>query len=285
MNAYFYFMNTLNKYIIIIITSFLVASCNQKKSDFESNNQIAEEVTNEKNIHPFTTSIEEKHGAQIWNTKEAVKLDLIVEFGGNTLIDGTLSMLTSTGKTRIDQKDSLNTVAIFDGENSFVSPAASSFAGARFHLLTWPYFLAAPFKLNDPGTELEETGNKDMFGREVPSAKLTFESGIGDTPDDWYVLFKHEENGVLKALAYIVTFGKSTEKASEDPHAVVYNDFQTIEGVTLSKTWDFYGWTDDSGFGDEQIGKVTISNIEFVSASEIDFNVPEDNREEELPSS
>ena len=271
-------LNTTCNLILIIVILFSCSSSEKKEDKLVETTYVGTSKS-----HPFAQLIEEAHAKTLWMTKEAIKFDLVVEFGGNTIIDGTMTMLTSTGKTRIDLKDSINTVLIFNGEKSFISPANSTFGGARFHLLTWSYFLAAPFKLNDPGSKLEEQGNKNMFGTEVPVARLTFESGTGDTPDDWYIVFKNPDDGTLSALSYIVTFGKSVEQANSDPHAVVYKDYELIDGILLSKTWDFYGWTEENGFSKETIGKVTLSNIQFISTSEADFNVSENSKEESLP--
>ena len=52
---------------------------------------------------------------------------------------------------------------------------------------------------------------------------MTFDRGIGDAPDDWYVVYKDNNSDLLAALVYIVTGGgTSVEVAEEDPHTITY---------------------------------------------------------------
>ena len=232
----------------------------------------------------FATAIEAYHQKEAWDSKTALAFDTKITFGGQTYLDCRITMLTSTGQVRIDLNDSLNTRMVWTGEEATVSPADSPAGGARFHVLTWPYFVAAPFKLQDPGAKLEETGTAQVGEQAAATAKLTFDSGIGDSPDDWYVVFKDAETAELLALSYIVTFGKSVSDAEADPHAILYNNYTEVDGVRLATEWSFTGWRQDSGFSDE-IGSATLSNLSFVEPASDFFDVPADHRVEALPPS
>ncbi|MEM6456434.1 MAG: hypothetical protein AAF772_15190 [Acidobacteriota bacterium] len=230
----------------------------------------------------FATTIEDAHGAERYHRHAALEADLTVNFGGSTIIDGSMLMRTDTSGVRIVQK--AGPVAVFDGQRAWVTPDATAFPRARFHLLTWPYFLAAPAKLQDPGTQLEPTGKHTLHDVAHPTAKLTFSAGIGDSPDDWYVLYRNPENDQLRAMAYIVTYGKSTsETAKAVPHVIVYDDYQTVDGVTLSTRWTFYDWNEKDGAVGDPIGDVTLANLRFVEPSADAFRQPASAVEDALP--
>jgi hypothetical protein len=139
----------------------------------------------------FVASLERAHGIAAWRTHEAIETTMRVTFGESTAIDGTVLFDQHGGRVRIEQRD--GTLLVFDGEKAWVSPPEADFQAARFHLLTWPYFLAAPFKLRDPGTHLEPLADLTTHGESHPAARLTFDDGVGDAPDDWYILYREPE--------------------------------------------------------------------------------------------
>ena len=233
------------------------------------------------NAGDFADSIETAHGKRAWYAQQAVQAKVKVTFGGTTMIDGTMLFTPSVGRARIDQAD--GTSIVFDGSRAWVSPASSPLEMARFHVLTWPYFLAAPFKLNDPGTNLEPLGELPLQDTAHGAARLSFDPGTGDAPDDWYILYRDPDNDRLAAMAYIVTYGKPVAQVREEPHAIVYEDFDTIDGVTVSTTWRFYHWSREKGPHGDPIGHVTLENVEFVKPGDQAFAKPEDAREDRLP--
>ncbi len=232
-------------------------------------------------VSGFAGPIEQAHRSQAWRSKKALRANLRVDFGGQTILDGSLLMDTPGGLSRIELKD--GTVAVFDGREAWVSPSGSQMQRARFHLLTWPYFLAAPYKLTDPGAKLEEKGRQQLQGKTYETALLTFEAGTGDTPEDWYLLYRDQASSQLYAMAYIVTYGTDAEEAAADPHAVTYHQFTEVDGVPIPTQWDFWTWREGQGIVGEQLGQVIISDVRFVEPGPADFVKPPDSRADALP--
>jgi len=220
----------------------------------------------------FTAPIEKAHQAERWLEKGSIKTDIHIKFGGNTVIEATMHMQTSTGKTRLDVDENIS--AAFDGNDVWIAPNDTALARADFHVLTWSYFLAIPYKLNDPGTILEDRGIQSLGNKTYDTAMLTFEEGTGDTPDDWYLIYRNQETDMLYALAYIITYGKTSDEANQDPHAITYEDFETIDGVPVSTTWKFWGWDEETGLSEQQTGEGILSNIEFVEVPEGFYQQP-----------
>ncbi|HEX2253229.1 MAG TPA: hypothetical protein VHQ65_08175, partial [Thermoanaerobaculia bacterium] len=229
----------------------------------------------------FAGPIEESHGAEAWRRQEAVAADVVLEFGGDRVFEGRLLFPPDMSASRLELAG--GTVAVWDGEAAWVSPASAELPRARFHLLTWPYFLALPFKLRDPGTRLEDLGERPLSGTAYQAARLTFEPGTGDTPDDWYVLYRDPASERLIAAAYIVTYGTPAEQAEAEPHAITYEDFQEVEGVQVPTTWRFWSWNEEEGVDGEPIGRVALENVRFGPAPAGAFERPEDAREDALP--
>jgi hypothetical protein len=243
--------------------------------------EIAEREGTPEAEEDFVTPIERAHSAAIWRQKEAFQSGIVVRFGGNTILEGRMLTTPSMSRTRIENAS--GAVAIWDGNNAWVSPGAAEFPEARFHALTWPYFLSAPMKLRDPGARVEPLGGKELRRERFETAKLAFDPGVGDTPDDWYVLYRSPESGRLHAMAYIVTFGTSREDAEKEPHAVTYDEYVNVDGVPIPTRWTFWMWNEAQGIHGEPIGEVTLENPSFVAPEASAFAVPADARKEELP--
>jgi len=252
------------KNLTFLLIFLSIISCKQnseEKIPVEPDNGIGDGATPPK-VFSFSENIEEAHNKTAFMMKEAVSFDINLKFGGNTRLEGTVSMTTNSSKVRLDKAD--GSVLVFDGENVYINPASAKKEGARFDIFTWQYFFAMPFKLTDPGTVWEKLEPKMIDSTKYDTARLSFETNVGDSPDDWYVVYKDLQTNRLKAAAYIVTFGQNQEKAEEDPHAIIYSDYKSVENVEIATKWSFHNWNSQEGFG-EKLGEATISNINFFS--------------------
>ncbi len=230
--------------------------------------------------HTFANPIEEAHNRAEWQQKGAFKTNITINMGGQQVIDAALFVETNGPGILLEISE--DTVAIFDGKQMYAMPSDS--AVTPFQLKTWAYFLEAPYKLNDPGTVMEEQAAAQMKGNTYDRARLTFEPGTGDTPDDWYILYRSQQNNRLRAMAYIVTAGKSVEEANQNPHAISYENFQTFENVPVATEWKFWGWSEEQGFSDEPIGEATLTDIEFLESGTL-FEAPEEAQRMKRPDS
>ena len=212
----------------------------------------------------FAKPIEDAHGA--WPAGKVFAGDLTVIFGGNQAFAGTMHTDASMSLVRLD--NSAGTAVVFDGEDVWQTPATGEFQGARFHVFTWPYFLTAPLKLRDPGTHLEDLGKQPFQdGKGLPAARLTFGDGVGDTPEDWYVVYRDREDR-LAAMAYIVTFGKDQAAAEKEPHAITYHAFEEVDGVQIPTHWKFWNWSAEKGIFGEAIGEAKLTSPRFTDAGQ-----------------
>jgi hypothetical protein len=214
--------------------------------------------------------------------KRAIRADLVVEFGGNRVVDGVITFSTDGGRSRFEPKS--GGVMTFDGTSAWVAPGTKN-AGPppRFHLLTWPYFALAGSKLVDGGTSHGDAKPLPLEGRPHETFKLTFQPGTGDAPKDWYIAYADPQTSRLRAMAYIVTYGVPLEKAEREPHAIAYDDYKTVDGVPISTRWTFYDWKADAGLVGEPRGSATLSNVSFVTPDEKTFAKPQGATEDKLP--
>lgn len=230
-------------------------------------------------------AIEAAHAGGIYNAQQTVQADMLIDFGPMH-VEGTMIFTPSMGKVRMELDG--GAVIIYDGRTAWLSPADAVVPGPppRFHVLTWPYFVAVPYKLDDPGTIHADAGMHPIRSEAetLPGVKITFGEGVGDTPDDWYMAFADADTGRLTALSYIVTYGKDAQAAEEKPSIVLYDDFVDVDGVPFATTWTFHYWTPGVGIAGDPKGVIKLFNIDFVeSLEENTFAKPDDAVEAKAP--
>ncbi len=259
----------INLYAAAFALSLLtvITACTQK--------QQTDTETNKKSTinHAFAVPIEKAHNMKVWKTKGALKTDVKLTFGGKTAMNAMLYV--NAGGPGIRLELSNDTFAVFNGNKMWSAPTDTSVS--RFQLKTWAYFLQIPYKLNDPGTNMQPLGTTKMNGEVYKTAKLTFDSGTGDTPDDWFILYRNRKTNRLHVMAYIVTANKTVKEAEKNPHAISYENFKMVEGIPIATTWKLWSWDYENGFSDEPIGKVQLTNIEFMQTGDL-FMAPQNTK-------
>jgi hypothetical protein len=225
--------------------------------------------------------IETAHGMQAWPAAAVLAADLTIYFGDQKALEGSMHYAPHRNLVRIEGPD--GTLMVFDGERAWVSPASSEASMARFHLLTWPYFVAAPFKLRDPGTRRKGLEPVVFQNRRHNRLRLTFDAGVGDTPDDWYLVYADAETDRLAAMGYIVTYGTPVEEAENEPHAIVYGKEVWVDGLLLATQWWFYHFSEARGPHGDPLGRAELADIRLEPFQADLFVRPDDAREDMLP--
>ena len=67
------------------------------------------------------------------------------------------------------------------------------------------FFINLPFKFAEPHTNLEFKGEQTMEGVAYEKVRIHWGNGIGETLDDWFVLYVNKQTGSFEKLHYIAT--------------------------------------------------------------------------------
>ncbi|MGB5942996.1 MAG: hypothetical protein WBG71_08955 [Leeuwenhoekiella sp.] len=218
--------------------------------------------------------IERAHGKSNFKSGDAIQFKIDLDFGGKNRLSGLMTTTPSNDRIRIDYKDGNR--LLFDGKKVTMTPKDATASSARFDIFTWAYFFAFPYKLNDGGTNFEIAGEGTLKDdRKFEIFKLSFDPGTGDAPDDWYVGYLNPD-GSIRAAGYIVTFNKEQEKAEKSPHAILYDNYENIDGIPFATQWSFYNWNADTGISGEPLGNATLSEFRVFQPEEGFFEAPKD---------
>ncbi|MEM8867929.1 MAG: DUF6503 family protein [Verrucomicrobiota bacterium] len=221
------------------------------------------------------------HGIEAWWGKEAMQADVEIIFGGKVAVDGTFTFEAHGPRSRYDRRDGVS--IIFDGETAWVSPADAVAPRGRFHVLTWPWFIFTPFKMQGEGITLSDYTVETVDGVDYETMKQTFANDMGDAPDDWYRFYIHPETELIDAMSYIVTYGKGPE-AELSPSIIYYQDYADVDGPVIATRYEFWLWDAETKtkLGEKPKATGVVSKFSYPSLGEVDFRVPVDARELKL---
>jgi hypothetical protein len=153
------------------------------------------------------------------------------------------------------------------GGEVWIKPGLDALGGTppRFYMGTPFYFFAMPFVFADPGAKQESLGKKSFQGKEYDAVKIAFAGGTGDTPEDYYVAYIDPGNARLRMVYYIVTYPAMRKGRPVDelaPHAIVFEEWQTVDGLLVPKVAPFYKWNGGDIEG-EPLGRLEFSDVHF----------------------
>lgn len=131
----------------------------------------------------------------------------------------------------------------FDGNEVWVTPNLEAFGkgSPRFYHNLIFYFYAIPFVLADPGINYEVLPQKEIEGQTYNVLKVSYNEGVGDAPDDYYIAHFNTETNLMNWLLYTVTY-YSGEK-SEKFNALKY-DWQEVNGLKIPSKLTGYKYAD-----------------------------------------
>jgi uncharacterized protein DUF6503 len=126
------------------------------------------------------------------------------------------------------------------------------------------YFIAMPFVFADPGVITKDLGQTTFQNKTYNLVSVTYPAGIGDTPEDDYMLYIDAKTHRLKMIDFIPTSAEingDTPKDQLPRKALVFDNWQQANGLLVPSKLTFYGWADGQLQG--QGNTYTIHNVYF----------------------
>lgn len=151
----------------------------------------------------------------------------------------------------------------FDGEQAWsMTGGAVRDMNPRFWSLTPYYFVGLPFVLADEGIHFTQLPDRELNGRMYHLVRVSFGEGIGDAPDDYYVLYLNPNTGQLDALRYIVSYpGYFPDGGHAPEKLMVITGKTTVDGITLPTGYDTFWWND--GTPGEKITDIKVHHYAY----------------------
>lgn len=224
----------MKKTTILALTLILVIACKNEKS---TQSTVIETLTKEDittSIYPETiTKIFDAHGGiDQWNAMKYLSFTMEKPNGKEVT---TLNL-----KTRAERIETPTYTLGYDGTTLWVNQKQDQpYKGnAQFYRGLMSYFYAMPFILGDDGILYEDAEPLVFEGTTYPGVLISYDSGIGSSPKDEYIIYYDAQTGQMEWLAYTVTFGKNEK--STDFRFIRYNNWQEVNNLILPSSIDWY---------------------------------------------
>ncbi|EDP71869.1 hypothetical protein FBALC1_12247 [Flavobacteriales bacterium ALC-1] len=243
----------MNKVFYVLLLVFLIASC-KEKSDARTPEPKVEQEDITTSIYPKSiTKVFDSHGGiDNWNKMQTLSFTMEKPNGKE--------VTTTNLKTRVEQIDTPDYTMGYDGNQLWVNEKnGKAYKGnAKFYKGLMMYFYAMPFIVGDDGIIYEEVDPLTFEGKTYPGILISYEAGVGASPDDQYIIYYDAETGQMQWLGYTVTFGKDGK--SKDFHFIRYNNWQTVNDMVLPKSVDWYKY-------ENNVPTEMRNTVEFIDVS------------------
>jgi hypothetical protein len=218
-----------------VLLILIVCSCKETtKKELPTDTISSEDITT--SIYPERiTKVFDAHGGiDTWNKMKTLSFTMKKPDGNE--------VTTTDLKSRHEKIDTPTYTLGYDGDNLWVNEKdGNEYKGnAQFYKGLMMYFYAMPFIVGDNGVIYEETEPLTFEGKSYPGILISYDSEIGVSPDDQYIIYYDAETGQMQWLAYTVTFGK--EGKSKEFKFIRYNNWQTVNGLLVPKSIDWYNY-------------------------------------------
>ncbi|RMA58611.1 DUF6503 family protein [Ulvibacter antarcticus] len=246
----------------VLLLSVVLISCKNEKKESEETVEVIKTVseTIQKKEYPNNiAAVFQAHGGiDTWNHMNNLCFEMEVDKG-----EETHSVSLKNRKAKIEAKDW--TIG-YDGKDVWLlNNKPDAYKGkARFYHNLMFYFYAMPFVLGDDGiiyTQLEDT---ELKGKSYKAVKVGYEHGIGDSPDDEYIIYLNPESNTMEWLGYTVTYGDDSK--SNDWHFIKYDKWEDVNGLLLPSELIWYSTKDgkpDAKKKSRKFSKVTATETQL----------------------
>lgn len=180
---------------LLTLAIFLLNCKNETKKEIE----VITDYKNEKldvttSIYPETlTKIFDAHGGiDLWNQMKSLEFTMSKPNGNEVTL------------TNLKTREALITHPDFtlghDGSQTwFVNNTDGEYKGydPKYYYNLMFYFYAMPFVFGDDGINISDAEPLTFEGETYPGIKFTYESGVGETPEDQYIVYYNPETYVM----------------------------------------------------------------------------------------
>lgn len=224
----------MNKQLLLFLLTIVLSACGENKSDTEKEDlTLREKVQGTANYPEDLKAIFDAHGGIIrWKNMKTLYFE---QGSAEDLEKHTIDLASRKSLT-----ETMDYTLGYDGnkawlvqDSTYMEPERATF----MHNLMF-YFLAMPFVLGDEGINYSPADTLRMEGANYPGIKIAYDSGVGVSDKDEYIVYSDPKTHKMTWLAYIATFGK--EKRSEDFSFIKYDNWKEVNRLVFPTLLQWY---------------------------------------------
>ncbi len=193
-------------------------------------------------------AIEAHGGWRAWTAAGAAEFDWEARHGtgGEAKVTrARVKLDLHGGRVRLEDVESA-VVQAWDGSEAWTEPADAPLdAPARFVTRTEHFWFCLPWKLADPGVRLERLEDEERDGKRFERVRATYEPGVGDSPQDWYIYYFNAESALLEMVVFTVTFfGPAEGEGGFTPYYGEWGEYVESGGLKIASLRRFAAWNE-----------------------------------------
>ncbi|MEM9546354.1 MAG: DUF6503 family protein [Bacteroidota bacterium] len=221
--------------LFLLFVLLTIASCkNQADQKMEITSEP--EVKRIKNYPETLTKVFDAHGSlEKWKDMKTLSYEIVRESGNEKqwvdLINRNERIEASTFKTG------------YDGTNYWLEADTTYKGNPKFYKNLMFYFYAMPFVVADDGIIYSETEALQFEDKSYPGVKISYDAGVGISPEDEYFIHYNPDTYQMEWLGYTVTF--FTGEKSKKVKWIRYNDWGAFDGLVLPNSMTWYQMEED----------------------------------------
>src|SRR5690606_6169309 len=194
----------MRKITSLFLLLFLVLSCKDKKTEEtiteDTSKEVSTKVEAPKYPENLSNAFEAHGGLDTWKEKRTLEFSMEKPDG--------YEITTTDLKDRYSLVEMPKHTIGYDSESVWMKSAknATYEGNPKFYYNLMFYFYAMPLVLADDGINYSEAEPLTIEVKSYPGIKIAYESGIGESPDDEYVLYYNTDTNKMALLGYTVTY-------------------------------------------------------------------------------
>lgn len=187
--------------------------------------------------------VEAHGGMEAWNGAHSIRFtDRMTPAGGSGAPSSQVVVEAGSRRATIDYPDMDMSLA-WDGEKAWSTNWKMPMPPRFLALLNF-YFVCLPWLTQDPGVQLGAPGTATLWDdpKEYTTVRMTFGEGVGDTPDDYYLLYIDPETHRLAGCEYIVTYAAllGPDMEHTPPKTLLFESWDTVDGLLVPTAYTIY---------------------------------------------
>ena len=226
--------NQLLTFFLILIISFGCEVKKEEKASIKEEKQPVSSFSSE-----FQEVLDAHGGLDRWNSFSSLAF-----IETNAKGDSMKHTIDLRSREEVAEKLGVHKVVYANDTILLSSPDAMTMDRAKFYKNLMFYFFGIPFVTADDGVNQELMEPATLNGTTFDRIKITFNDGVGDSPKDEYILWLDQADHSLEVLNYSVTY--FDESKSSQYNAIVYGDWQNINGLNVPGSLTWHKWEGDS---------------------------------------
>lgn len=236
----------------------------------------AETLDDESWLGLLVTAIESAHGHEAWGAREDVhfRARLHVERDDELPVEIVLRHDLSGRFARLDLPDGSVVLRRDDKVWRATGPMGGPPPEAREWIETLPRLLLAPVMLRQPGQRLAADGLQKISETQYLATTLTFTADADVAAHHWYALFVDPFQNRVAIMAYYFSTDHTLDPAWQQQHAAVFDEYDTVDGVTLPVQWRLHKWSRARGVLGDPIGTIRVTSMGFEPSADLVFAPP-----------